>query len=162
MKPRLRRIARSSSAAASSRSVVVIGSYREDLPGLLAFSQGLLRYGLHVLHPPPRVRRVGESDGFVRLTCDRSEDEGRVQRDVFALIERADAVILYIPSGRIGVSAAMEVGYSLCARKPIFATAPPEDVTIRALIGYEPSALAEFLRAASIENGGEHAPYANG
>ena len=51
MKPRQRKIARSSSAAAASRSVVVIGSYREDLPGLLAFSQGLLRYGLHVLHP---------------------------------------------------------------------------------------------------------------
>ena len=145
-----------------SISVVVIGSYREDLPGLLAFSQRLTQLGLQVLHPSPRARWIGESSGFVRLDCDRSEDEGQVQRSVFALIDQADAVILYIPSGRVGISAAMEVGYGLHAHKPIFATDAPEDVTIRALIEYDPAALPDFLRRRCAESRGEHAQTANG
>jgi nucleoside 2-deoxyribosyltransferase len=153
---------RSSRAAARSRTVVIIGSYREDLPGLLAFSERVIDLGFQVLHPPPHARRVGESSEFVRLDCDRSTDEGQVQRAVFACINRADAVILYNPSGRVGVSAAMEIGYSLRARKPIFAVAAPADVTIRALIDYVPGALQEFLRRISENAGGEHARFAYG
>lgn len=149
-------------AAARSKAVVIIGSYREDLPGLLAFSEHVIRLGFQVLHPPPQARRVGESSGFVRLDCDRSTDEAHVQQAVFALIDRADAVILYNPSGRVGVSAAMEIGYGLRARKPIFAVAAPTDVTIRALIDYESAALQEFLRGTSEHVGGEHAQFANG
>lgn len=158
MKPRSRK--REACSTASSKSVVVIGSYREDLAGLLSFSQSLTQLGLRVLHPPPRARRIGENSGFVRLDCDRSVDEAKVQRHVFALIDRADAVILYNPSGRVGVSAAMEIGYSLHARKPILATASPEDITVRALIGYEPSALKDFLRGAATSRG-EHEHPAN-
>jgi hypothetical protein len=142
--------------------VVVIGSYREDLPGLLAFSQRLLQLGLQVLHPSPRARRVGESSGFVRLDCDRSEDEGQVQRAVFSLIDQADTIILYNPSGRVGISAALEVGYGLRAHKLILATAAPEDVTIRALIEYDPAALPDFLRRRCTESRDEHAQTANG
>lgn len=147
-------------SAAASRSVVIIGSYREDLAGLLAFSQHLTQLGLRVLHPPPSARRIGENSGFVRLDCDRSVDEAKVQRRVFALIERADAVILYNPSGRVGISAAMEIGYGLRAHKPILATAPPEDITVRALIEYEPCALTDFLRGAATRRG-EHEHSAN-
>lgn len=137
---------RAASATGSVKSVVVIGSYREDLVGLLAFSERLTQLGLRVLHPPPRARKIGENSGFVRLDCDLSVDEAKVQRHVFRLIDRADAVILYNPSGRVGISAAMEVGYSMRARKQVFATASPEDITLRALIRYEDSALTEFLR----------------
>lgn len=142
---------RRGSAANTSVSpmVVLIGSYREDLPGLLAFSQRLIQQGIKVMHPPPLARVLGEESGFVRLDCDRTQDQGQVQRDVFALIDRADAVILYTPSGRIGISAALEIGYSLRAHKPIFSTAMPDDNTIRALISYEPEALAKFLRTAA-------------
>lgn len=159
MKPGGRK--RAASATASARSVVVIGSYREDLAGLLAFSERLTQLGLLVLHPPPRARKVGESSGFVRLDCDLSVDEAKVQRHVFMLIERADAVILYNPSGRVGISAAMELGYSMRACKPIFATDSPEDITLRALIQYEDSALTEFLRkAATSGDRHEHRPNA--
>jgi hypothetical protein len=128
-----------------SPAVVVIGSYREDLPGLLAFSDSLRQLGLRVLHPPPRVRKRGESSGFVRLDCDQSDDPAQVQRNVLLLIDRADAVVLYNPSGRVGISAAMEIGYALRAHKSILATAPPADTTIRALIRYEPSTLTKFI-----------------
>lgn len=130
-------------------SVVVIGSYREDLAGLLAFTRSLSELGIRVLHPPPQARSVGEDFGFVRLDCDRSQDKGRVQQHVFSLIDRADAVILYSPAGRIGISAAMEIGYALRANKRILSTAPPQDLTIRELIHYEPSALLNFLRIAT-------------
>ncbi len=143
-------------------SVVVIGSYREDLPGLLAFSQSLVRIGFKVLHPPPQAHRLGEDDGFVRLNCDRSWEQKKVQQDVFLCIEHADVVILYTPTGRLGISAAMEIGYSLRASKPIFATAPPQDLTIRALIEYEPAALANFLRTVPTIQDNEHARTTNG
>lgn len=144
--------------APPSRSVVVIGSYREDLAGLLAFTQYLDARGIRVLHPPPLARALGEDDGFVRLNCDRSLDPGLVQRHVFAMIEEADAVVVYCPAGRIGVSAAMEIGYCLRAGKRILATAPPEDGTLRALIGYDPSALTNFLgTAAPQDDTGAHA-----
>lgn len=130
-------------------SVVVIGSYREDLAGLLAFCRSLVQRGLRVLHPPPQACRVGEDLGFVRLDSDRSRDEGQVQRHVFSLIDRCDAVILYSPEGRVGVSAALEIGYALHAHKPIYATAWPKDITVRALLSYAPSALINFLHTAT-------------
>lgn len=142
-------------------SVVVIGSYRENLAGLLAFAKSLSDLGLRILHPPPQARSVGEDSGFVRLDCDRWQDKGRVQQYVFSLIEKSDAVILYSPSGRIGISAALEIGYALRANKQILSTTPPQDLTIRALIGYEPSALVKFIRAATVpvdKSGLEHAP----
>jgi nucleoside 2-deoxyribosyltransferase len=135
--------------APRSTSVVVIGSYREDLAGLLAFCRSLVQLGLRVLHPPPQAYRIGEELGFVRLDSDCSLDQGQVQRHVFTLLDSCDAVILYSPKGRVGVSAALEIGYALHARKPIYATARPEDVTVRALLSYEPSALTDFLRAAT-------------
>lgn len=138
-------------------SVVVIGSYREDLAGLLAFAASLAKLGLDVLHPPPEARSVGEDLGFVRLDCDRSQDKERVQRYVFSLIDKADAVIFYSPSGRIGISAALEIGYALRANKRILATAPPHDPIIHALIDYDPSALLQFLRSATgAGDSGEH------
>ncbi len=138
-------------------SVVVIGSYREDLAGLLGFAGSLSKLGFDVLHPPPEAHAVGEDLGFVRLDCDRSQDKGSVQRHVFSLIDRADAVIFYSPSGRVGISAALEIGYSLRANKRILATVPPEDPVIGALIDYDPSALLHFLRvAAGAGDSGDH------
>lgn len=131
---------------------VVIGSYREDLRGLLTFSQKLRALGVQVLHPPLQPQARGEVSGFVQLSCDRSQDPGQVQRDVLSLIDQADAVILYTPSGRVGVSAALEVGYCVRANKPVLATTEPTDVTIRALIAYHPDALIQFLRKASLSS----------
>lgn len=144
------------------KKVVIIGSYREDLPGLLAFSDLVRSRGCVVLHPPPQAQRVGESSGFVRLDCDPSPDEGHVQRAVLAQIDRADAVLLYNPSGRIGISAALEVGYCLRAHKPVLALTAPVDVTIRSLIHYGPAALREILggQIQSIQE--DHAPHSIG
>lgn len=142
--------------------VVIIGSYREDLPGLLAYSDLVRRQGCIVLHPPPQVHKVGESSGFVRLDCDPSPDEGQVQRAVFAQIDRADAVLLYNPSGRIGISAAMEVGYCLRAHKPVVALTPPADITIRSLIRYGPAALRECLGQPIESIREDHAPHTIG
>ena len=97
-------------------SVVVIGSYRVDLSGLLALSASLTQRGVTVLHPPAQARAVGEESGFVHLDCDQSPHPAQIQRHVFSLIDRADAVILYAPSGRVGISAAVEVGNALRAQ----------------------------------------------
>lgn len=144
------RAAKSPKTSPRPTSVVVIGSYREDLAGLLTFCRSLVQQGIRVLHPPPQACRVGEDLGFVRLDSDCSPDQGKVQRRVFSLIDRCDAVIFYSPEGRVGVSSALEIGYALHAHKPIYATAWPQDTTVRALLSYAPSALADFLRAATV------------
>ncbi len=49
------------------------------------------------------------------VVADRSHP-AQIQRHVFSLIDRADAVTLSAPSGRVGLSAAMEVGNALRAQ----------------------------------------------
>lgn len=115
------------------KTAVVIGSYREDLAGLLDLAESLRAAGVDVLHPKAGARRTGEDEGFVRLSQDVSRDEAAVQRWVFDLIDRADATVVHNPSGRIGVSSALEIGYALRAFKRVMTTAEPTDATLRGL-----------------------------
>jgi hypothetical protein len=125
--------------------VVVIGSYREDFAGLLALCKRLGECGLHVLHPRPSSAVVGEEDGFVRLNTDPSPSIEATQRRVFHLIDTADFVILYSPEGRVGTSAAMEVGYALKTNRPVKTLTRLQDVTLRALVGDPDPALLTRL-----------------
>jgi nucleoside 2-deoxyribosyltransferase len=115
-------------------SAVVIGSYREDLAGLLAFCETLRHRGITVLHPARRARAVGEDRGFVRLNTDASPHKAQVQRAVFALIDRADCVLVYALGGRVGVSTALEIGYAIRAGKPVLSTTSLQDETLNGLL----------------------------
>lgn len=114
--------------------IAVIGSYREDFEGLLALCRRLSDQGLEVIHPPLDARIIGEEDGFVRLSTDQAEDYGDIQSAVFALLEGAAAVVLYAPSGHVGTSAALEVGYALRAGVAVIPTSAPADATLRSLL----------------------------
>ena len=152
-KPRSSRRARGVKAP----RVVVIGSYREDLGGLLALSRRLEERGCEVLHPSHSARYVEEEQGFVRLDCDVAREPAVVQRHVFSLMAQADAVMLYIPTGRVGVSAALEIGYALALGKPVYATHPPEDATLRGLVSSpEESRRALGSFAPSVEGAAGH------
>lgn len=122
-------------------SVVVIGSYKEDMAGLLRLCGRLAAAGHVVLHPPPTASVVGQQGDFVRLNCDPSDDEGAVQRRVFGLIDVADLVVAYTPGGRVGMSTAMEIGYAIAKGRPVATTAAPQDVTLRRLLPQEPHEL---------------------
>jgi MFS family permease len=140
-------------AGVASNSVVVIGSFREDLPGLLDFCDALRQAGLEVLHPHHGAIRVRDVDGFVQLDTDTSEDPGEQQRRVFEYIDESAAVILYTPSGRVGSSSAMEVGYALRHGTPVFSSKLVNDPTLGALVkaldGTSPAALKSALAAHS-------------
>jgi MFS family permease len=130
-------------------TVVVIGSFREDLPGLLQYCDSLRNAGFHVLHPPDGATRVQDLGGFVQLNTDTSEDPGEQQNRVFECIDDAAAVILYTPSGRVGNSSAMEVGYAIRNGTPVFSSAQIEDPTLGTLVksldGIAPAALKTQL-----------------
>jgi nucleoside 2-deoxyribosyltransferase len=109
---------------------VVVGSYQQDFDDIMQFSAELRRRGYNVLYPPPEAEVVATEGGFVRCNVDISEDEGEIQWYVFRLIDRADLLVVFTRDGRVGTSAAMEVGYALRAGKPVYTLAEPNDRTI--------------------------------
>ncbi len=115
-------------------AVVVIGSFREDLPGLLRYCSELRGAGFEVLHPPDGAHPVQEVDGFVQLSTDTSMQPGEQQRRVFEFIDEAAAVVLYTPSGRAGSSSALEIGYALRTGKPVYTTTDLHDATLCELV----------------------------
>jgi len=116
-----------------NRKIVVIGSYRQNLEGILALVGELSRRGHTLLYPGPSSRATGQTEGFVRLDQDEHENEGEQQRVVFRCIDDADMVIAFNPDRRLGSSAALEIGYSLCKGKPVYTTSIPSDITLRKL-----------------------------
>ncbi len=137
--------------APTATRVVVIGSFREDLPGLLRYCDALRAAGVEVLHPPGGADAVREVDGFVQLTTDTSSEPGEQQRRVFEFIDEAAAVVLYTPSGRAGSSSAMEIGYALRTGKPVFTTTALHDATLSGLVeplnGLPPEKIRAHIRA---------------
>lgn len=116
-----------------TKRIVIIGSYRQNLDGILALVRELTRRGHQVLYPRPGSEKSDENEGFVRLDRDEHEDEGEQQRVVFRLIDQSDLVIAFNPDRRIGTSAALEIGYCLKLGVPVVTTSIPSDITIRKL-----------------------------
>ena len=109
---------------------VVVGSYQQDFDDIMQLSAELRRSGYEVLYPPPEAEVVATEGGFVRCNVDVSENEGEIQWHVFRHIDRVDVLIVYNKDGRVGTSAAMEIGYALRAGKPVYTVAEPSDRTI--------------------------------
>ncbi len=126
--------------------VVVIGSYKDDMDGLLGVCRQLQDAGHRVLHPPPAARVTGQDGEFVRLASDPSTDEGEVQRRVFALMERSDVIVAWLPGGKVGVSTAMEIGYALASGRPVATVGQPQDVTLQRLLPGPHDAIVEHIR----------------
>ncbi len=115
-------------------SIVVIGSYRRDFVALMQLCRRLEERGHVVVHPPSSARITGDTNGFVRLSTDPSDRVADVQEQVFRLIDQADLVVLCCPDGRVGSSAALEVGYALSSDVAVVPTEQPLDETLRALL----------------------------
>lgn len=115
-------------------SIVVIGSYRRDFTAILEFCRHLEKRGHVVLQPPVSSEIVGETSGFVWLSTDPADHVADVQRHVFQQIDKSDLVVLHCPDGRVGTSAALEVGYALKAGVAVVPTEYPKDETLRALL----------------------------
>jgi len=112
--------------------VVLSGSFRRDLSGLLQARTNLISAGCVVLSPED-VNFVSEINGFV--LSEGQADPAGVEATHLASICRADFVWLHVANdGYVGRSASMEIGFANAIGIPIFSTRGPDDEALASLV----------------------------
>ena len=115
---------------------VLCGSYRRDIDGLRRAYDELAVTGCQVLSP----RRVDFMDGeFVVDAAEVGLSPREIENWHLRAIEQSDFILLHAPKGYVGISAAMEIGYALALKKPIFSRTAPVDIMLRELVYVVPS-----------------------
>jgi NTP pyrophosphatase (non-canonical NTP hydrolase) len=116
---------------------VLCGTFRRDPSGLRDELEHL-RSRYRVI-APTSVDFASSEDGFVRLVEEKEDDATTIENRHLAAIRKADFVWLFCPSGYVGTSAAMEIGFAHSAGVPIFATEVPTDPVLRGMVDVVPS-----------------------
>lgn len=110
--------------------VTVSGSFRRHLPAIQRAVETLVDLGWVVLSPAdPRV--AGSFGDFLFVRSDIRRSIKGVQNRHLEAIGRSDFLWLVCPDGYVGQSAAMEVGYAVAARVPVYSDGVPTDWTLR-------------------------------
>jgi len=100
--------------------VVVCGSFHKNPEALQLVIEELEQTNCHVLSPLS-IRFENRDKTFVRSKEDEGFSDIELERFHLRAIKQADFIWLYNPSGYIGTSATMELGYAHALQKPIFA-----------------------------------------
>lgn len=113
-----------------TRTVAVIGSFKQFYPEVLAARRAFEEVGLTVTSPVGTAILQPDID-FVRFASDdvRAEDH-LVQTRTLALILRSDAVFVVAPEGYIGRTTCYEVGRVRQAHVPLYFSEHPRDLPI--------------------------------
>ena len=111
-------------------SIVISGSFRRYYNGIRDAIKQFESLGVEVLSPM-HSNVVNPGEDFVILETDESTCPDKLEREHLMAICRADALYLYNPDGYIGPSSAMEVGWALALRKPVYARESCEDATLQ-------------------------------
>jgi hypothetical protein len=108
----------------------VSGSFRQHMTAVQAAVYELTDRGVTVLSPAdPRV--VDQFGDFVFVASDRNRSIGLVEDRHLSAISASDFLWLVSPDGYIGTSAALEVGYAVALKIPVFSANIPVDLTFR-------------------------------
>lgn len=85
-------------------------------------------------------RRLRFDDGeFVRDAAEAGLAVREIEVMHLTAIAQADFIWLHAPEGHVGTSAALEIGYALAHRIPIFTRTTPSDVMLREFVMVVPS-----------------------
>lgn len=106
----------------------------------------------HIRHGhKPQVLKTGKYD---KKTLTQWEGEGAWQH--LENIRKSDAVYIYNRGSYLGPAVTVEIGYSLALRKPIFARAKVEDITVTNFIKavVSPDKLPRLLRSPASRRAG--------
>jgi len=117
---------------------VLSGSFRRDFDNLERDYRELVATGCQVLSPH-RLQLVDSTARFVKDMAEAELSDAEIERHHLIALSQADFVWLHCPGGHIGPSAALEIGYALAQRKPIFAKTIAEEVVFRSYITIVPS-----------------------
>lgn len=111
-------------------TATVSGSFHRFMPEIERAVQELSSAGVRVLSPayPKVVDHIGE---FLFVASDRVRSIKLVQDRHLDSIETSDFLWLVCPTGYVGQSAAMELGFAVARQVPVFGSALPSDLTLR-------------------------------
>jgi nucleoside 2-deoxyribosyltransferase len=126
---------------------VLSGSFRRDRPSLLSIYDELITCGCQVLSPH-RLDFNNEKQAFVR---DRAEDglsEAYIEEHHLVSIKQSDFLWVHAFEGYVGLSTALEIGYAIANKIPIFSSVYLSDPVFKPFIRVIPSVYKaiEYLR----------------
>jgi hypothetical protein len=129
-------------------TATVSGSFHRHMEAITAAVHELAALGVRVLSPAdPRI--VGFQGEFLFVASDPIRSVRLVQDRHLESIRASAFLWLVCPDGYVGQSASMEIGYAVREGVPIFATAPPTDLTLRQYVKIVPS-LAEAAKILAV------------
>ena len=115
------------------RRVVLSGSYRKDFEGLKASYEELKDLGCVVLSPTS-VEAVSEVNGFVYMKGEESQSPDSIESRHLDAIQRASFIWLHAPSGYVGPTASLEIGFARAAGVPVYAREPLADPSLHTFV----------------------------
>ena len=115
---------------------VLCGSYTRDRAGLFRVYDELVTTGCQVLSPR---RMQFDNAAFVRDTAEQGISSRAIEDWHLSAIRQANFVMLHAPDGYIGLSAAMEIGFTTAQGCPVFSRTAPQDIALRRLVNVVPS-----------------------
>jgi hypothetical protein len=117
---------------------VLSGSFRRDFANLERDYHELVLAGCQVLSP----HRLDFADPEAAFVKDRAEADlspAEIEKHHLLAVRQADFVWLHCPEGYIGPSAALEIGYAMSERKPIFSKTAPSEPGLQPFVTVVPS-----------------------
>jgi hypothetical protein len=135
-------------------TATVSGSFRRSMRAVQDAVYTLTDAGVTVLSPAdPRV--VAQTDDFVFVASDRVRSIKLVQSRHLEAIAASDFLWVENQEGYLGLSGAMEIGYAIANRVPVFAAEPPTDLTLQEYVTVvrDTSAAVWLARQLRVRNG---------
>lgn len=113
------------------RKCVISGSFRKNIKEIEAVAEIFKERNIEVLSPT-NFDIVDPNEDFVILRSNRPEQSIKdIESEFLERMLMADFVYLVNPNGRVGLSAAFEIGYAHSANKTVYSMEPVDDLMIR-------------------------------
>ncbi len=113
--------------------VTLSGSLHRHTAAIVKTAAEFVSGGGVILSPRSTEVQREDEEGFVYLSGDRGE-AWEIERAHLAAIGRSDVLYVVNPGGYLGLSTAMEVGYALARRVPVYASDSPKESPHKFLI----------------------------
>lgn len=113
-------------------NITLIGTFRKDQPKLRSIYTRLSKQ-FNVISPQS-IDFTSNTKGFVKTDNEADQSIYQIENKHLDAIKQSDFVVLHAPSGYVGNSAAMEIGFAYALGIPVLADEMPKDATMAAMI----------------------------
>jgi hypothetical protein len=123
------------------------GSFHRDPEGLERDYRELALAQCQVLSPRS-LEFVDDSLLFVRHAVEKQDSVRSIEQHHLQAIALSDFLWVHAPGGYVGLSGALEIGYAVAKKIPVFSSEEPEDQTLKSFITKVPSVFAAIEQLA--------------